>query len=186
MHGMCHSRNRHDDRWREDVDWERERESAPVAVKDRDPGERLTDADRERAAAVLSQAFRDGVLRVEEFDQRLSATYAATSVGDLDEVMRDLPRDWSEELRASEHTARRAERHRREWQAGFQTYRGVMLLLVAIWFFTSLGEFAPGGEEPFFWPIFPILGWGIPLFLSRPRPRRAALAHAGSIRVGGR
>lgn len=169
MHGMCHSRNRHHDRW----DWEREdeREAAPVAVKERDPGERLTDADRERAAAMLSQAFRDGVLRVEEFDRRLSATYAATTVGDLDEVMGDLPRDWTEEVRSAERAARRAEWHRRGWKAGFRAYLSVMLLLVGIWFLTSLREFAPGGEQPYFWPIWPMLGWGIPLFLSRPRRR---------------
>lgn len=170
MHGMCHSRNRHHQNW--ERDGEREfHESSPVAVKERDPSERLTDADRERAAAMLSQAFRDGVLRVEEFDRRLSATYAATTVGDLDEVMRDLPRDWSEELRASEQAARRADRHRRGWRVGFQTYLRVMALLVGIWFLTSLGDLAPGGESPYFWPIWPILGWGIPLFLSRPRRR---------------
>ena len=168
MRGMCHSRNRHHERW----DWEREpHQAAPVAVKERDPAQRLTDADRERAAAMLSQAFRDGMLRVEEFDQRLSAVYAATTVGDLDGVMRDLPHDWSEEVRTAEHAARRADRQRRGWQAGFRTYRGVMLLLVGIWFVTSLGEFGTDSGEAFFWPIFPILGWGIPLFLSRPRRR---------------
>ena len=168
MHGMCHSRNRRHNRW----DWEREpHESAPVALTERDPSERLTDADRERAAAMLSQAFRDGALRVEEFDQRLSATYAATTVGDLEDVLRDLSQDWSEELRTAEQVSRRADRHRRDWQAGFRAYRGVMLLLIGIWFFTSLGEFGTDSGEAFFWPIFPILGWGIPLFLSRPRRR---------------
>ena len=170
MHGMCSSRNRYHEGSQR---WEREPEdvAASVAVKERDRSERITDADRERATAVLSQAFRDGVLRVEEFDQRLSAAYAATTVGDLDDVMVDLPRDWTEELRTVEQASRRAQRHRREWQAGFSTYRGVMLMLVAIWFFTSLDEFTGGSEGAFFWPIFPILGWGIPLFLSRPRGR---------------
>ena len=165
MHGMCHSRNRHHgglDRWeREPTD------AAPVAVKERDRSERVADADRERAAAVLSQAFRDGVLRVEEFDRRLSAVYSATTVGDLDDVMADLPRDWAEELRTTEQASRRAERHRREWQAGFASYRGVMLLLVGTWAVTSLAA----GELLYPWPIWPILGWGIPLFLGRPRGR---------------
>ena len=170
MHGMCSSRNRHHEDYQH---WESERAdlAAPAVVAQRDPAERISDADRERAAAVLSQAFRDGVLRVEEFDQRLSAAYAATTVGDLEDVLRDLPRDWTDQLHTAERASRRAQRHRREWQAGFQSYRGVMLLLVAIWFFTSLDEFAGGSGGAFFWPIFPILGWGIPLFLSRPRGR---------------
>ena len=170
MYGMCHGRNRHHDNW----DWagQRERhEAPPVAVLQRDPAERLTDADRERAAAMLSQAFRDGRLLVEEFDERLSATYAATTVGDLDDVMRDLPRDWSEELRTAEHAAQRAERHRRGWKAGFQTYRRVMLLLVGIWLVTAFANVGDAHGLPYFWPAWPILGWGIPLFLSRPRRR---------------
>lgn len=168
MYGMCHSRNR----WDWDCDTEREPvESAPVAVKERDPAQRLTDADRERAAAMLSQAFRDGLLRVEEFDQRLSAVYAAMTVGDLDEVMGDLPRDWSEELRSAEKAARRADLHRRGWRVGLHTYLRVMALLVGIWFLTSLNEFGSDSGDPYFWPLWPILGWGIPLFLSRPRRR---------------
>ena len=169
MHGMCHSRNRRHDGFDR---WEREpADTAPVAAKERDRSERVADADRERAAAVLSQAFRDGVLRVEEFDQRLSAVYAATTVGDLDDVMADLPRDWTEELRAAERASRRAQRHRRGWQAEVHSYGRVMLLLVAIWLFTSLDEFAGGSDGAFFWPIFPMLGWGIPLYLGRPRGR---------------
>ena len=170
MHGMCNSRN-----WQHHSlqDWQREpRDAAPVAVKERDRDERVGDADRERAAAVLSKAFRDGVLRVEEFDQRLSSAYAAATVGDLDDAMRDLPRDWSDELRSAERANRRAELYRRGWRASFATYRSVMLLLLGIWFLTALDDLAPGGDAlPYFWPIWPMLGWGIPLFFSRPRRR---------------
>ena len=177
MHGMCSSRNRHHEGVQ---DWERERDdvAGPVVVgAARDRGERIADADRERAAAVLSQAFRDGVLRVEEFDQRLSAAYAATTVGDLEDVMHDLPRDWADELRTAEQSRRRAERHRREWQAGFQSFRGVMLLLVGIWALTAFINV--DGGLPYFWPVWPMLGWGIPLLLSRPRGRRPTSTHRG-------
>ena len=166
MHGMCSSRNRHHDGFQH---WEQERDdvATSVAVAQRDPSERVGDADRERAAAVLAQAFRDGVLRVEEFDERLSAAYAAATVSDLEAVMRDLPRDWAEELRTAERSRHRAQLHRRAWRAGFHTYRRVLLLLVAIWGTTSLAA----GDLLYPWPIWPALGWGIPLFLSRPRGR---------------
>ena len=140
-----------------------------VAVATRDPADRVSDVDRERAAAVLSEAFRDGMLRVEEFDQRLSAVYAAQTVGDLDEAMADLHPEWLRELDEAEAAQRRATRHRREWEAGFRSYRGVMTLLVGIWFLTNLGDFGGLGGDTYFWPMWPILGWGIPLFLGRPR-----------------
>ena len=156
---------------REGAAGESERSSAAAAP--RDPAEHVTDVDRERAAAVLSEAFRDGMLRVEEFDQRLSAVYAAQTVGDLDGAMSDLHPNWLRELDEAEAAQRRARRHRREWEAGLRTYLGVMALLVGIWLFTNLGEFAfMGGDgDTYFWPIWPILGWGIPLYLSRPRRR---------------
>jgi hypothetical protein len=44
-----------------------------------------------------------------------------------------------------------------------------MGLLIGIWLFTSLATW----ELRFFWPIFPMLGWGIPLFLGlRDQERR--------------
>jgi hypothetical protein len=144
-------------------------ERHPATVPVRDPASRITDVDRERAAAVLSEAFRDGMLRVEEFDQRLSAVYGATTVRDLDEAMTDLHPEWLRELDEAEAAQRRSTRHRREWQAGFRAYRGVMILLVGIWFFSALPSGIFDGELPYFWPVWPMLGWGIPLFLGRPR-----------------
>lgn len=46
-------------------------------------------------------------------------------------------------------------RKKRELQAHVIAYVTVNLFLTAIWFLTD-----PGG---FFWPMFPILGWGIGL-----------------------
>src|SRR3712207_8039965 len=89
MHGMCSQRH-HDYR-------ERPRQPNVPAPAQRAPDERVGDVDRERAAAVLAEAFRDGVLRVEEFDERLSAAYAATTVADLDAATRDLPGEWMDD-----------------------------------------------------------------------------------------
>jgi uncharacterized membrane protein len=46
-------------------------------------------------------------------------------------------------------------RKKREFQAHLLAYVCVNAFLVAIWLFTM-----PGG---FFWPVFPIFGWGIGL-----------------------
>jgi len=52
---------------------------------------RASDADRDRAAAALRDHLAAGRLTIEEFDQRLDQAYAAKTLGDLEEVMTDLP-----------------------------------------------------------------------------------------------
>jgi hypothetical protein len=53
---------------------------------------RASDADRDRAAAALREHLAAGRLTIEEFDQRLDQAYAAKTLGELDEVLADLPR----------------------------------------------------------------------------------------------
>lgn len=43
---------------------------------------------------------------------------------------------------------------KRDFMGHLATYIGVSVLLVAIWALT-------GGTDEFFWPIFPIVGWGV-------------------------
>jgi hypothetical protein len=57
-----------------------------------------------------------------------------------------------EELRAQ---AIRRIRAKQSFQTHFAVYLVVNALLIAIWFFTS---------RDYFWPIWPMLGWGIGIF----------------------
>lgn len=52
---------------------------------------RASDADRERVADILRDALAEGRLTMEEFGERLDATYAARTYGDLAPLTRDLP-----------------------------------------------------------------------------------------------
>ena len=52
---------------------------------------RASDADRDRAAAALREHLAAGRLTTEEFDERLDRAYAAKTLGELDELMADLP-----------------------------------------------------------------------------------------------
>jgi hypothetical protein len=52
---------------------------------------RVSDADRERAAARLREHFAEGRLAQEELDERLSAALGAKTAADLRRVMVDLP-----------------------------------------------------------------------------------------------
>jgi len=52
---------------------------------------RASDADRERVAEVLREAYVEGRLSPSEHEERLSAVYAATTFGELVPVLTDLP-----------------------------------------------------------------------------------------------
>jgi Domain of unknown function (DUF1707) len=52
---------------------------------------RASDADRDRTAAALREHLAAGRLTTEEFDERLDKTYAAKTLGELDELTADLP-----------------------------------------------------------------------------------------------
>ncbi|GAB3010576.1 DUF1707 domain-containing protein [Streptomyces pseudoechinosporeus] len=55
------------------------------------PELRASDADRERVAEVLREAVAEGRLDLEEFEERLDATYKARTYGELAPITRDLP-----------------------------------------------------------------------------------------------
>jgi hypothetical protein len=52
---------------------------------------RASDADRDRAAAELSEHFQAGRLTQDEFDERVGRAISARTRGDLDALMTDLP-----------------------------------------------------------------------------------------------
>ena len=56
-----------------------------------DPRIRASDADRDRTAALLREHHAAGRLTAEEFSERLDHTYAAKTMGELDQLLADLP-----------------------------------------------------------------------------------------------
>jgi hypothetical protein len=56
-----------------------------------DPRLRASDADRERTVQLLREHHAEGRLDMEEFHERLNAAYEAKTMGDLDEILADLP-----------------------------------------------------------------------------------------------
>jgi hypothetical protein len=56
-----------------------------------DPQMRASDADRDKYTAVLQDAFAEGRLTREEYDERLEAVYLARTYGDLEPLVADLP-----------------------------------------------------------------------------------------------
>ncbi|NUW34783.1 DUF1707 and DUF2154 domain-containing protein [Nonomuraea sp. SMC257] len=56
---------------------------------------RASDQDRERVAEALRVAVSEGRITLDELNERIDLTYRARTLGELDEVVADLPRDGS-------------------------------------------------------------------------------------------
>jgi len=56
-----------------------------------DPRIRASDADRDRVASLLREHHAAGRLTAEEFHERMDRALEAKTLGELDELMTDLP-----------------------------------------------------------------------------------------------
>lgn len=117
---------------------------------DRDGSVRASDAEREAAAEALRVHAAAGRLDVEELDARTGAVLLARTRSDIAAALEDLPA-------VGPRAAVAPPRH----SAGEgRAYAAVVLLLLAIWLLTGAGHF---------WPLYPAIGWGLPLLLGRSR-----------------
>ena len=105
---------------------------------------RISDKDREAAIERLGEAAGEGRLTAEEHEQRADAVLAARTQSDLDALFEDLP----------PAKARHRGRRRDGFPEHLRAYVLVNLLLIGIWAATGFG---------YFWPIWPIMGWGVGL-----------------------
>jgi hypothetical protein len=55
------------------------------------PRIRASDADRDRAATLLREHHAAGRLTAEEFHERMDAAFSAKTLGEIDELLADLP-----------------------------------------------------------------------------------------------
>ena len=124
-----------------------------------DASVRASDAEREHHAELLREHAAQGRLTLEELDERLDRVYSARTRGELAPTVADLPAP-------ARPPAHRSARTRR---GDLLPFFAVNLLLIAIWAATGGG---------YFWPIWPLLGWGLsfagPCGRARPRRRHPA------------
>jgi Domain of unknown function (DUF1707) len=93
------------------------------------PSLRISDADREAAAAQLREHYAQGRLTLEEFNQRLDQAFAATTQGQLRALTRDLPPAAPRPPLPSAGAGR--ERGRRDRRAGSRARLGAIPAIVA-------------------------------------------------------
>jgi Domain of unknown function (DUF1707) len=123
---------------------------------------RIGDADRERVADRLRRAAGEGRLTPEELEERLEAAFAARTEAELTPLVADLPPE--PRGRPSGEPGRPRPQGRGARRSGeLRAWAATSVLLVAIWALTGAG---------YFWPVWPILGWGVFVL---PSPLRGTL-----------
>lgn len=120
---------------------------------------RASDADRELVRGVLAEAYGDGRLTREEYDDRLGTVYSSRTLGELPSLVADLrPADDTAAVPAPLHAAdlrvRGARKWRRDVEESFGAFLFPSVICVVIWIV------AGGG---FFWPAFPMVFLGLNL-----------------------
>jgi uncharacterized protein DUF1707/2TM domain-containing protein len=107
---------------------------------------RAADADRERAADRLRNAAAEGRLSAAELEDRVEAALGAQTYAELEALLADLPAPAPAPRTPPSRQGR--SKRRRE----LRPFVATSILLVAIWALTGAG---------YFWPVWPILGWGV-------------------------
>ena len=131
---------------------------------------RLSDAEREAAAADLGEHFAQGRLTADEHAERLEQVWSAKTRGEVAPIFRDLPSPYAAAAAPSAPSVARTED--RYWNAGLRPFRrGVPApLLVVLAVLIVLSVIAH-------FPLF-LLGFAVFWFvvLRHRRPRRAYAA----------
>ncbi|TCM51916.1 DUF1707 domain-containing protein [Kribbella sp. VKM Ac-2568] len=132
------------------------------------PHQRFTEADRDKIAGRLRDAFADGRLDQPEFTSRLDQLYAVQTYGELEPLVRDLPPVRTYQTPAMVQDSKPApapgefpERKKNSQQqpslrqaAG--GFTGIVMINVVIWFVIGV---ANGGNWPHFWPVWLLIPW---------------------------
>jgi hypothetical protein len=129
----------------------------------RQPGHasmRASDADREIVRVLLADAFADGRLTREEYDDRLNTLYGSRTLGEVSSLVTDLvplddpPRAPAPLLRA-DYRKRGARKWRKDVEESFAAFLVPSIICTVIWIAITGGGF--------FWPAFPMLFLGLNL-----------------------
>ena len=114
------------------------------------PSIRASDADRERVVEILRQHTAEGRITADEFEERMTAAYAAKTMGALAELTTDLPVDLAEHARRQTELAKRAKPRKplaRQVREEFSGLVGLGVILTTVWVVSGGG---------YYWPAWPL------------------------------
>jgi Domain of unknown function (DUF1707) len=128
-----------------------------------DPNIRASDADRDRVASLLREHHAAGRLTAQEFSERLDRTFSAITVGELDELLADLPgidlyRLPDAALTRQPRQARQSQAARENrggrsagWRAAWGVWFTVSLVSFVVWLLAGAG---------YAWPLWVAVPFG--------------------------
>jgi Domain of unknown function (DUF1707) len=123
-----------------------------------DPNIRASDADRDRAASLLREHHAAGRLTPEEFGDRLEQALRARTVGEIDQLLSDLPGidlyrlpDAAMTRRPRPARTRRRSHLNTAWRAAWGAWFTVTLICFVVWALAGFG---------YPWPLWVAGPWG--------------------------
>ncbi|MEW2355208.1 DUF1707 domain-containing protein [Spirillospora sp. NPDC029432] len=135
------------------------------------PDMRASDADRDRVASTLREHCAQGRITMDELEERLEATYAARTLGQLEEVTHDLPEEDLHQLpvpadqRTSyvpERKGQGGELYRAGMRGMWATWATVSGINLVIWLAIALT-----GNLVYPWWLWVAGPWGIMLLIGQ-------------------
>jgi hypothetical protein len=120
-------------------------------IPGREPDLHASNAERAQIIELLPRHHEAGRLTAEELVERTERVNAATTFGDLDAIMANLPR-LLPPLAPDTATERTPGAARQTFYRVLFAYVVINLFLIGIWTFSGRGTF---------WPIWVMLGWGL-------------------------
>jgi Flp pilus assembly protein TadB len=132
---------------------------------------RAGDRDRQKTAVRLGQALAQGYLQMDEYEQRVQATFQTQKAGELDQLLADLPLD---KIRRADPRRRAAQvaAARKGLRIHVRAFITMAVIVLTVW-----AAVAVTAGAWYFWPIWPILGGAIGLTshtMSIPKSREQA------------
>ncbi len=129
-------------------------------------GIRASDQDRVNIQQALSEAYAEGRIDRDEFDERSEAARTVRTMGDIEPLLQDLVPARSSSTLVPASRSELEQLAQRHWQTKRReatfSFLGPSLVTTAIWALSAAPDLDP--SKHFFWPIFVIIFTGIHLF----------------------
>ncbi|RZQ62502.1 DUF1707 SHOCT-like domain-containing protein [Amycolatopsis suaedae] len=132
-------------------------------------GIRAGEPDRDAAIERLTASFTEGRLELAEYDTRLAKVMDATTVGEVEAAVADLPvpRAQVERMEADKQLVRQRKKWRKLRRETGQ-WAGGAVFFTGIWGAISIAV----GEATFYWPVFPVGIWGVAVLADALSPAK--------------
>jgi len=120
------------------------------------PDMRAGDEDRDRTVSLIREAFTEGRLTNDEFQDRLAKAQQARTFGDLDALTTDLPAMPPGTAKPAGTAAANPEDDH-TWRNLWGSWLTVALITNVIWGLTWITN---TDRVPYYWPFWVMVPWG--------------------------